>query len=130
MKTFLSRIAITGALVLGANAVMAAPSDHFNEAFKKKYGRPAPHVEAILKAEATDVAFREERPGHVAPARVNWIEEQFRAKLGRATPAAEARLKAERESTAFREEFPAHPAPVNWIEEHFKGKLGRSLPCR
>lgn len=128
MKKILNSILLTGALAFGASGVMAAPvsDDSFEQWYKMKYGRSSPTAEARLKAERESTAFREETPGHVAPARVNWIEEYFKAKLGRNTPAEEARLKAERESTAFREEPVRGTAPAKpWFEEWYHAKYGR-----
>jgi hypothetical protein len=127
MKTIVSRILLAGALVMGANGLMAAPvsDDQFNEWYKKKYGRNTPAEEARLKAERDATAFREETR-HVAPAQPNWIEQHFKGKLGRNTPAEEARLKAERDSTAAREEPAPQAAPArSWFDEWYHKKYGR-----
>ena len=128
MKKFARSMVMTGALTLGVNGLMAAEfnNDGMEQRFQAKYGRPSATEEARLKAEMTNVAFREE-PSQPAVI-VNWTEQYFKAKFGRPSPAEETRLKAESDSTAFREEPNAErPNALSFRDEHFRAKYGRLL---
>src|SRR6185503_2063949 len=127
-------ILLTGALMLGANALMAAQAigannDWVDQVYKAKLGRNSPAEEARLKAERTNTAFREETTVEVAGPANPWLEQFYRAKLGRNSPAEESRLRAERGNTAFREDLTREARPGNnWLEEFYKAKFGRSVP--
>lgn len=133
MKTFMRSILFTGALVLGANALMGAQasSTWADQWFRAKFGRPSPAEDARKKADRANAPFRQEAAPEVAPAAANnWIEQHYRAKYGRNTPMEEARQKAERAKTAVRQKgaregsLPAN----NWIEQHYRAKYGRNTP--
>lgn len=127
-------ILLTGALLLGANALMAAQAapantDWVDQLYKAKLGRNSPAEEARLKAERANTAFREEATVEVAGPANPWLEQFFRGKLGRNSPMEESRLKAERADTAFREETPPAARPAtSWFEDFYKAKFGRSVP--
>jgi hypothetical protein len=127
-------ILLTGALMLGANALMAtqaatANNNWVDQLYKAKLGRSSPAEEARLKAERANIAFREEATIEVAGPANPWLEQFYRAKLGRNSPMEESRLKAERANTAFREETTREARPANnWFEQWYKAKFGRSAP--
>ncbi len=57
MKTFVRSILFSGALVMGANALMAETSNAWlDQWYRAKFGRPSPTEEARLKAEAANTA--------------------------------------------------------------------------
>jgi hypothetical protein len=134
MRTFVKSILFTGALVIGANALMAAqasqPSNNWLDQFyKAKLGRSSPMEEARLKSERANTAYREEFALEVAGPANPWLEQFYRAKLGRNSPMEESRLRAEGANTAFREETTRDPRPANnWFEQWYKAKFGRSAP--
>jgi hypothetical protein len=134
MKISVKGILLTGALAMGANALMAAQavtaSDHWLDQFyKAKLGRSSPMTEARVKAEGANTAFREEITPAVAGPANPWLEQFYRAKLGRNSAMEEARVKAEGENTAFREESTPKARPTNnWFEEFYKAKFGRGVP--
>ena len=134
MKTSVKSILLTGALAMGANALMAAQavtaSDNWLDQFyKAKLGRSAPTTEARVKAEGANTAFREEITPAAAGSANPWLEQFYRAKLGRNSPMEEARVKAEGQNTAFREESTPEARPANnWFEQFYKAKLGRGVP--
>ena len=127
-------ILLTGALLLGANALMAAQAAPANnnwvdQLYRAKWGRSTPAEEARLKAEQANTAFREETTVEVAGPANPWLEQFYRAKLGRNSPMEESRLRAERANTAFREDITREPRPANtWFEDFYKAKFGRSAP--
>ena len=127
-------ILLTGALVLGANALMAAQAvppnnDWVEQLYKAKLGRSSPAEEARLKAERANTAFREEAAVEVAGPANPWLEQFYTAKLGRNSPMEAARLKVERANAAFREETTHEARPANnWFEQFYKAKFGRSSP--
>jgi len=127
-------ILLTGALLIGANALMAAQAAPANnnwvdQFYKAKLGRSSPAEEARLKAERANTAFREEITLEVAGPANPWLEQFYRAKLGRNSPMEESRLRAERANTAFREDITREPRPANtWFEDFYKAKFGRSAP--
>lgn len=134
MKISVTRVLLTGALAFGANTLMAAQaapaSDTWLDQFyKAKLGRSSPAVEARLKAERANTAFREETTFEAAGPANPWLEQLYRAKLGRNSPMEESRLRADRANTAFREETTREARPANnWFEEFYKAKYGRSAP--
>jgi hypothetical protein len=127
-------ILLTGALLIGANALMAAQAapasnNWVDQFYKAKLGRSSPAEEARLKAERANTAFREEITLEVAGPANPWLEQFYRAKLGRNSPMEESRLRAERANTAFREDITREPRPANtWFEDFYKAKFGRSAP--
>ena len=127
-------ILLTGALLIGANALMAAQAapasnNWVDQFYKAKLGRSSPAEEARLKAERENTAFREEITFEVAGPANPWLEQFYRAKLGRNSPMEESRLRAERANTAFREDITREPRPANtWFEDFYKAKFGRSAP--
>jgi len=127
-------ILLTGALLIGANALMAAQAAPANnnwvdQFYKAKLGRSSPAEEARPKAERANTAFREEITLEVAGPANPWLEQFYRAKLGRNSPMEESRLRAERANTAFREDITREPRPANtWFEDFYKAKFGRSAP--
>jgi hypothetical protein len=127
-------ILLTGALLIGANALMAAQAAPANnnwvdQLYKAKLGRSSPAEEARLKAERANTAFREEITFEVAGPANPWLEQFYRAKLGRNSPMEESRLRAERTNTAFREDITREARPANnWFEDFYKAKFGRSAP--
>lgn len=133
MRTSVRSILLTGALVVGANALMAATAqvgnDWLDQFYKAKLGRSSPAEEARLKAERANTAFREEATVEVAGPANPWLEQFYRAKLGRNSPMEEDRLRAERENTAFREETTRESRPANdWFEQWYRAKFGHSAP--
>ena len=133
MEISVKSILLTGALVMGANALMASQAvsagdrwlDQFNKA---KLGRSSPAEEARLRAEGQNTAFREETREVAGPANP-WLEQFFKAKLGRNSPMEESRLRAEGQNTAFREETTHEAQPANnWFEQFYKAKFGRNAP--
>lgn len=96
MKTLVKSILLTGALVIGANGLMAAPASNgwFEQWHKAKFGRSSPIEEARLKAERDNTAYREEVTPKAAPADSSF-ENRWRAKYGRSSPLERARLKTE-----------------------------------
>lgn len=130
MKNVLSTILFTGALVLGANGLIAAQTSNswLDQWYRAKFGRPSPAEEARLNQERASTAFREESRHEGAP-----TEQLYKTKLGRNSPAEEARQRAERESTAFREEPTGKrkTAPANeWLDQWYRAKYGRPAPVR
>ena len=127
-------ILLTGALMLGANALIAAQAAPANnnwvdQLYTAKLGRSSPAEEARLKAERANTAFREEASVEVAGPANPWLEQFYRAKLGRNSPMEESRLRAERANTAFREETTREARPANnWFEQFYRAKFGRSAP--
>jgi hypothetical protein len=127
-------ILLTGALLIGANALMAAQAapasnNWVDQLYKAKLGRSSPAEEARLKAERANTAFREEAAAEVTGPANPWLEQFYRTKLGRNSPMEEARLKAERGNTAFREETTPEARPANtWFEDFYRAKFGRSAP--
>ena len=127
-------ILLTGALLIGANALMAAQAapasnNWVDQFYKAKLGRSSPAEEARLQAERENTAFREEITFEVAGPANPWLEQFYRAKLGRNSPMEESRLRAERANTAFREDITREPRPANtWFEDFYKAKFGRSAP--
>jgi hypothetical protein len=127
-------ILLTGALLIGANALtaaQAAPANNnwLDQLYKAKLGRNSPAEEARLKAERENTAFREEVTFEVAGPVNPWLEQFYRAKLGRNSPMEESRLRAERANTAFREDTTRETRPANtWFEDFYKAKFGRSAP--
>ena len=134
MRVSVSSILFTGALALGANALMAAQAAPANnnwldQFYKAKLGRSSPAEEARLKAEGTNTAFREEITTEVAGPANPWLEQFYKAKLGRNSPMEESRLRAEGANTAFREETIREARPANnWFEDFYRAKFGRSSP--
>src|SRR5439155_10105347 len=106
MKTFVRSILFTGALVMGANGLMAAQTSNawMDQWYRAKFGRSSPAEESRLKAEQASTAFREETRHEAAGPANAWFEQWYKAKFGRNSPAEEARQRAEKESTAFRNE--------------------------
>ena len=134
MKTSVKSILLTGALAMGANALMAAQavtaSDNWLDQFyKAKLGRSSATTEARVKAEGANTAFRDEATAEAAGPANPWLEQFYRAKLGRNSPMEESRLKVEGTNTAFREETTPQARPTNnWFEQFYKAKFGRSVP--
>lgn len=134
MKTSVKSILLTGALAMGANALMAAQAvtagdNWLDQFYKAKLGRSSPMTEARVKAEGANTAFREEITPAIAGPANPWLEQFYKAKLGRNSPAEEARLKAEGQNTAFREETTPETQPANnWFEQFYKAKLGHGVP--
>lgn len=134
MKSYIKTILLTGALAMGANALMAAQASQasnqwLDQFYKAKLGRPSPMTEARVKAEGANTAYREELAAEVVGPANPWLEQFYKAKLGRNSPMEEARLKAERENTAFREETTREARRANnWFEEFYKAKFGRNAP--
>lgn len=134
MKTYAKTFLFTGALALGANALMAAQAgstnDWLDQLSRAKLGRSSPAAEARVKAEGANTAYREEATREVAGPANPWLEQFYRAKLGRNTPMEESRLRAVEENTAFREEISHEARPANnWFELFYKAKHGRSAPA-
>ncbi len=127
-------ILLTGALLIGANALMAAQAapatnNWVDQFYKAKLGRSSPAEEARLRSEGANTAFREEITTEVAGPVSPWLEQFYSAKLGRNSPMEESRLRAEGANTAFREETTREARPANnWFEEFNKAKFGRSAP--
>ena len=127
-------ILLTGALLIGANALMAAQAAPANnnwvdQFYKAKLGRSSPAEEARLQAERENTAFREEITFEVAGPANPWLEQFYRAKLGRNSSMEESRLRAEGQTTAFREETTHEARPANnWFEQFYRAKFGRSVP--
>ena len=126
-------ILLTGALMLGANALMAAQAipannDWVDQLYKAKLGRSSPAEEARVKAERANTAFREEATVEVAGPANPWLEQFYRAKLGRNSPMEESRLRAEGANTAFREETREARPANDWFEQFYKAKFGRNVP--
>jgi hypothetical protein len=127
-------ILLTGALLIGANALMAAQAAPANNAwvdqlYKAKLGRSSPAEEARLKAERANTAFREEITFKVAGPANPWLEQFYKAKLGRNSPMEEARLRDLGANTAFREVATLEARSANtWLEDFYKANLGRSAP--
>ncbi len=127
-------ILLTGALLIGANALMAvqaasANNNWIDQLYKAKLGRSSPAEEARLRAEGANTAFREDPTVVVAGPANPWLEQFYRKKLGRNSPMEESRLKAEGANTAFREDTTRQARPANnWFENFYKAKLGRSVP--
>jgi hypothetical protein len=127
-------ILLTGALLIGANALMAAEAAPANNNWvdqlnKAKLGRSSPAEEARLRAELANTAFREDPTVEVARPANPWLEQFYMAKLGRNSPMEESRLKAEQANTAFREDATREARPANnWFEDFNKAKFGRSAP--
>jgi hypothetical protein len=131
MKTFVRSILFTGALAMGANGLMAAPTSNswIDQWYRAKFGRSSPMEEARQKAARANEAFREEPTSEVAKPANTWFDQWYRAKYGRSSPQEEARQKAERANTAFREEPPAVAWPANdWLDQWYKAKYGRNSP--
>jgi hypothetical protein len=134
MKTSVKSILLSGALAMGANALIAAqpmPTSNqwLDQLYKAKLGRSSPMEEARVKAEAANTAFREEATVEVAGPANPWLEQFYRAKLGRNSPMEESRLRAEGQNTAFREESTHEARPADhWFEQFYKAKFGRSVP--
>ena len=132
MRIFIRSILFTGALVMGANSLMASPASKawLEQWYRAKYGRSSPTEEARQRAERANTAFREEAATEVAHPANPWLEQWYRAKFGRSSPMEEARQKAERANTAFREETTRQVAPPanEWLEQWYKAKFGRSSP--
>jgi len=127
-------ILLTGALLIGANALMAARAAPVNnnwvdQLYKAKLGCSSPAEEARLKAERANTAFREETTVEVAAPANPWLEQFYRAKLGRNSPMEESRLRDVGATTAFREDTAREARPANtWFEDFYKAKFGRSAP--
>jgi hypothetical protein len=115
-------ILIAGALGLAANGVLAGQETWFEKWHQAKFGRPTPAVEAQLRAEQQNMAFREDLSAQPASA---WFEQWHKAKFGRSTPAEETRARAERENSANREDLSAQAPSVNWSEQYQRAKFGR-----
>lgn len=129
MKTSVKSILLTGAVVLGASAMIAGPRTdaYLEQVHKAKLGR-CPAAEERLRAERANMAFREETPQ--ATDANNWIDKWHKAKHNMNSAADEARIKGEQENTAFREDTTPTAAPaVNpFLEQWYKAKMGRSFP--
>ena len=100
MKTFAKTILFTGALVMGANGLMAGPvsDSRLDQFYRAKLGRRSPTTEARQRAEAENTAFREEpapETRQVAAPANTWLDQWYRAKYGRPSPQEEARQKAQ-----------------------------------
>ena len=127
-------VLLTGAFLIGANALMAAQAVPTNnnwvdQLYKAKLGRSSPAEEARLKAERANTAFREEPTVEVPVPANSWLEQFYRAKLGRTSPMEESRLRTEGANTAFREETTHEARPANnWFEQFYRAKFGRSVP--
>lgn len=130
MKTLLRNVLVTGALALGATALMAQQASHdwVDQLYKAKIGR-APFAEAQQRAEQAKTVYREEATPQVMPANT-WFEDRWRAKYGRSSPLEEARQREERTNTVYREEVaPKSVMPANtWLNDFWKAKLGRPFP--
>src|SRR5258708_6757782 len=116
MKTFVRSILFTGALVMGANGLVAseATNSWLEQWYRAKYGRSSPAEEARQRAEQANTAFREESARKAAPPANAWFEQWYKAKFGRNSPMEEALQKAEGANTAFREETTREvTAPAN-----------------
>jgi hypothetical protein len=129
MKRYMKSILALGAMVVGANGLLAgqASTNWVDQLYKAKLGR-APFAEARQRTEAANTVYREESPQ--APKLANtWFEDFYRAKYGRNSPTGEARVRAERQNTVYREEtVPAAVKPANtWRDDFYKAKLGRTL---
>jgi hypothetical protein len=131
MKRLVKNILVVGAMVVGANGLLAgqAGNDWVDQLSKAKLGR-APFAEARQRAEQANTVYREEAaPKAVNPANT-WFEDFYRAKYGRSSPTEEARFRAEGANTVYREEIgPPAATPVNtWRDDLFKAKYGRQFP--
>lgn len=129
MERLIKNILIAGALVVGANGLLAgqASNDWVDQLYKAKLGR-APFADAKQRTEQANTAYREEAaPKSVKPANT-WFEDFHRAKYGRSSPIEEARLRAERANTAYREEAPPARIANTWHGDHCKTKYGRAFP--
>jgi predicted P-loop ATPase len=130
MKMRMKSILLTGALAMGANALMGAQATQASDSwldqyYKAKLGRSSPAEEARLNAERANTAFREETTVEVAGPANPWLEQFYKAKLGRNSPMEESRLRAERANTAFREEIREARPANNWFEQFYRAKYGR-----
>lgn len=135
MKTFVRSILFTGALVMGANGLMAAQISNtwLDQWYRAKLGRSSPAEEARLKAEQSNTAFREETRHEPSSPSNAWFEQWYKAKFGRSSPAEEARQKVEKENTAFREERRVERkfSPANeWFDQWYRAKYGRPAPMK
>jgi len=131
MKPTLRTAVMTGALLFGANIMLAASSNYIDQWFKAKFGRSSPTEEARLRAEQANTAYREEATLAVKLPQNTWFEDRWRVKYGRSSPIEEARLKALAENTAYREEVkPENAIADNWRENFWKAKFGRSFPVK
>ena len=134
MKPLAKSILFTGALMIGATGLMAAPvgagNSQFEEWHKAKYGRPSATEEARLKAEQANIAYREDTSVEVGSPANSWFEQWHKAKYGRFSPGEEARQRTAEENVAFREE----PAPNaesqtdEWFQGWYRAKFGRTPP--
>ena len=93
MKTLVKSILLAGALVIGANGLMAAPASNewFEQWYKAKYGRSSPLEDARLKAERESTAFREEVTPKAAMPANTWRDDFWKAKYGRPFPGNEVK---------------------------------------
>jgi hypothetical protein len=129
MKTSVRSILLTGAVVLGANMMIAGPrtDGYLENVHKAKLGR-CPAAEERLKAERANMPFVAETAQAVE--NDSWVDKWHKAKHNMTSAADEARMKAEQESTAFREDTAAVAGPaVNpFLEQWYKAKMGRGVP--
>ena len=96
MKASVRSILLAGALVMGANAVMASQADNtwFEQWYRDKYGRNTPAEEARQKAARENTTTHAgAATAKAAPPANDWYENWFKAKFGRSSPLAETRRK-------------------------------------
>jgi hypothetical protein len=126
VKTSARGIMLTGALVIGANGLMASQASNswLEQWHKAKYGRNTPMEEARQRAERENAALQEETTSEVGPAN-DWFEQWYKAKVGRSSPMVEARLRAERANTPSREATKVAQPANDWFQQWHRAKFGR-----
>jgi hypothetical protein len=126
MKTFITSIVFTGALMMGAHALLAAdPGNTWrDQLYQAKTGQVPPAEVARQRAE-----FQENATPAAVPPSQTWREQWYQAKYGRPSPVDQARLDAELASAAYREDTTkvSDVPPANtWRDQFYKAKLGRN----
>ena len=96
MKPSVRSIFLTGALVVGANTVMASQVNNtwLEQWYRAKYGRNSPAEEARQRAARENSTLHKEATAKVARPANEWYENWYKAKFGRNSPLEDARRKA------------------------------------
>lgn len=97
-------ILLVGALTLGSSGLFASPAGNnwINQEYRGKLGRNDPQVEAQIRAQQANSAYR---AAPTEATKVNYLKRSFREKLGRTVyPPESARQRAAEANSAYRQQ--------------------------
>jgi hypothetical protein len=131
MKTVVRSVLFIGALLTGANGLMASQTSNrwFDQWYRSKFGRRSPAEEARQRTGQARTASRDEATPAMAAPVVSWIEQHWRTKFGRGSPTEEHKKeRPEQADRVFGADTKAAPPVNNWLDQWHKTKFGRSSP--